>query len=178
LNKHLEEYKALRDEIDSKCSELWSMHKSNMQCGAGCSSCCQAFKILPVEFDYINQKLKEEGIDTDKPFKKGECKYLVDNKCSIYAHRPIICRTHGYPLVRLNEEVEEYEVSYCQLNFKSFSLEKFNANNVFFEDTYNSKLFQVNKNYLDSLPNTDCEQGQLLELNDTGKSKKKQNNNS
>lgn len=138
-----------------------------MKCGAGCSSCCQAFKILPIEYEYIQQQLKLNNITTTNKVKKGECKYLIDNKCSIYEYRPIICRTHGFPLVRLNEEVEEYEVSFCELNFIKFPLEQFNANNVFFEDTYNSKLLQLNNKYLSAQKEQKYDPGQLLEVNDT-----------
>lgn len=167
MGKHLEEYKALRDEIDARCGDLWKQHNSNMKCASGCSSCCQAFKILPIEHEYIQEKIKDLDFEINENIKKGECKYLVDNKCSIYDHRPIICRTHGFPLVRLNEELEEYEVSFCHLNFKGVSLEKFNSNNVFFEDTFNSKLFKLNKEYLDSQKESMYDQGQLLELNST-----------
>jgi Fe-S-cluster containining protein len=146
------------------------MHHQRMQCKAGCSSCCQAFKVLPIEFDYISEKLAEVGIVNKRKVEKGQCKFLIDNNCSIYEHRPIICRSHGFPLVRLNEEVEEYEVSYCHLNFKAFPLESFNAENVYFEDKFNSILNQANRQYIKEMSLEETyDPGQLVELNNVGK---------
>ncbi len=162
----------MRTEIDEACSKLWRLHSNSMQCQSGCSSCCQAFKILPVEYESIKENLKNLSFKINSEAKQGECKFLVDNKCQIYEHRPIICRTHGYPLVRLNEELEEYEVSYCPLNFKDYPLENFNSENVFFEDTFNSKLYQLNKDYLIDTSNDDYDAGQLLKLNSLAEDRK------
>lgn len=165
MNYGFSKYLLLRDEIDEKCKSLWRIHAKHMKCKSGCASCCQSFKVLPVEFDYIQQQLNGRKIETNPSPGPKECKFLIDNKCSIYEFRPIICRTHGYPLVRLNEELEEYEVSYCHLNFTTFKLEEFNATNVYFEDTFNSKLYAINKEYLEKHPDTSYSQGELVPLN-------------
>jgi Fe-S-cluster containining protein len=44
--------------------------------------------------------------------KSKSCDLLNDKKCLIYADRPVICRTHGYPLLADGKAV------YCQNNFK------------------------------------------------------------
>ena len=158
-------YLELRNCIDSECSKLWKIHFKNMSCKSGCSSCCQAFKVLPIEHEFIKAQLATTNFLINRDAKLKDCKFLVEDKCTIYEHRPIICRTHGYPLVRLNEEVQGYEVSYCNLNFKNISLSFFNTDNVFFEDTYNSKLYQINKTFLDSAQEENYEYGELVELN-------------
>lgn len=160
------DYKSLRDEIDSKCTRLWNMHHSRMSCKNGCSLCCQSFKILPVEFHSIQSSLSEKNVTINKKHKSDQCKFLVNNSCSIYEERPVICRTHGYPLIRLNEEAGAYEVSFCELNFIDFKLEKFNRNNVFYEDKYNSKLFMLNKRFINHLTEKKYDAIQLIELND------------
>ncbi|MBN2486725.1 MAG: YkgJ family cysteine cluster protein [Bacteroidales bacterium] len=162
------EYKKLRNEIDSKCQRLWNIHRAHMKCKEGCSQCCQAFRILPVEFHYISLMLKNKNIAINKDFGSSQCKFLVNNRCSIYEHRPVICRTHGFPLTRLNEEAGAYEVSFCELNFEGFKLEKFNKNNVFPEDVYNSKLYMLNKKFIGQLHETPYDSIQLLELNNVG----------
>ncbi len=166
MNSFLEKYKSFRDEVDNRCDILWGKHHKQMQCRAGCASCCQSFKILPVEFEFIKAKINLEKLKINRNASADECVFLVNNKCSIYEHRPIICRTHGYPLVRLNEELEEYEVSFCPLNFKEYPIENFNNQNVFFEDKFNSQLFQINKGFLEDSANTEFDNGQLIPLRD------------
>jgi uncharacterized protein len=162
----INEYIELRDEIDRKCSRLWNIHQSLMKCREGCAFCCQSFKIFPLEFYSIQQSMIDKPAQVAKKFKPECCKFLIDNTCSIYENRPIICRTHGYPLTRLNEEAGAYEISFCDLNFTDFTLEKFNRNNVYFEDKFNSKLFMLNKRFIEKLPENSFEPIQLIELND------------
>lgn len=44
------------------------------------------------------------------------CPLLVDDRCSIYESRPLICRTQGLPLL-MEAEDGETEVDFCPLNF-------------------------------------------------------------
>ena len=166
MKDHFKKYLDHRTNVDKRCYELWEEHKSHMQCKAGCSSCCQSFKVLPVEFEYIKSALKSAHFKVNPEVKKGECKFLVDDKCSIYEHRPVICRSHGFPLVRLNEELEEYEVSYCHLNFKTYPINSFTGDNVFFEDKFNSQLYQINSDFIQEPENKGkYSAGELVELN-------------
>lgn len=165
LEEFINDYMVLRDEIDLKCGRLLNQHHSRMNCKEGCSLCCQAFKILPVEFHSIQKSLADYKIKINGNHEKDQCKFLVDSKCSIYEFRPVICRTHGYPLIRLNEEAGAYEVSFCELNFTDYKLEKFHKNNVFYEDKYNSKLFMLNKNFLEYYTDVKYDSIELLELN-------------
>ena len=159
------EYKDLREEIDTTCNQLRKLHKEEMVCKDGCDSCCRSFKILPVEYHSIKKAINNSDIEINRKAKKGECKFLVNKRCTIYSERPIICRTHGYPLVRLNEETEAYEVSFCKLNFSNFPLIKFNESNVLFEDTFNSKLYMLNKRFVKELKQENYDAIELLELN-------------
>ena len=44
------------------------------------------------------------------------CPLLVDDQCSIYDSRPVICRTQGLPLLYEAEDGNA-EVDFCPLNF-------------------------------------------------------------
>lgn len=158
-------YLALRNTIDEHCSKLWDIHSLHMECKPGCASCCQAFRLLPIEYHYIKEKIKGKSVTINNHATAKECAFLVDNKCHIYKHRPIICRTHGYPLSRLNEEVEAYEISYCPLNFKEFNFEDFNIENLFPEDQYNSRLFMLNKKFIADFKDEEYEPMEMVELN-------------
>lgn len=167
--EHFHNYLALRDTIDEQCSRLWEIHSSHMECKAGCSSCCQAFRLLPIEYHYIKKKLEGKSIAINNQASEKECSFLVHNKCTIYEHRPIICRTHGYPLSRLNEEVEAYEISFCPLNFKEFNFEDFNVENLYPEDQYNSKLFMLNKKFIADFDEEEYDSLEMVELNHLAK---------
>ena len=73
--------------------------------------------------------------------------FLKNHRCTIYNSRPIICRTHGLPLLFTNNEAE-WELSACELNFQEFDLEKFTSKNTFPQDKFNSKLFLLNKAFI------------------------------
>ena len=42
--------------------------------------------------------------------KGGQCPFLINSKCSIYSHRPIICRVHGLSYLCKNNVAK---VPYC-----------------------------------------------------------------
>lgn len=44
------------------------------------------------------------------------CPMLIDDRCSVYESRPMICRTQGLPLL-IEAEDGEAEVDFCPLNF-------------------------------------------------------------
>lgn len=159
-------YKKLRDEVDNLCDSLLQKHQSFMQCHEGCSMCCQSFKILPVEFHAIQEELMGRDIQINQNTKPGECKFLINNRCSIYKRRPVICRTHGFPLARLNEDEEAYEIFYCELNFIKFSLDKFNNKNVYFEEENSVKLFELNKEFIKHFKQKKYDSLELLKVNE------------
>lgn len=164
-----EEYLSIREEIDAQCTKLWEQHNSYMQCKNGCSSCCQSFKVLPVELHAIIEGIGSDEIEHHTEEQEGACAFLINNSCSIYNWRPVICRTHGYPLVRLNEETESYEISFCDLNFKKFSLDQFHMANVYQEDLYTSKLYMLNKKFIAGYSKVKYDSLELLNLNELAK---------
>lgn len=151
----LNNYHALRKEIDVKTAELWKVHSCNMACKKGCDSCCLSFEVFPVEYAAIKEQLEKEypqvltsGV---APEAGEDCVFIKNNQCSIYNARPIICRTHGYPLLNMDEEGEEWELSFCELNFKTVDEDYFDEDNTYPQDTINSRLFMLNKDYLTEL---------------------------
>src|SRR5690554_398111 len=149
-NKHLIAYKEIRDTIDEVSAKLSKNHKSHMMCTKGCDLCCMDYSILPVEFSYIEKELISEGFKPVKPSTEAAnetCVFLKNHECSIYEHRPVICRTHGLPLLYTNDDFE-WELSTCELNFRQFDYENFTPDNTFPQDTFNSKLFMLNKQFI------------------------------
>lgn len=141
-------YYKLREEIDGIIRKLIEIHHSEINCKSGCSSCCENFSILPVEFYSIKNEIEKFKISTEIA-DKNSCKFLINNKCSIYKSRPVICRTQGVPLLFMSEDYN-FELSVCDLNFSDFDFQKFNSENTYSLDTYNSELFMLNKEFIEN----------------------------
>jgi len=84
---------------------------ASITCHAGCSDCCRRFTVTGIEAEVIR-----EGLATLPAARRAElasraadpatdvCPALdPDGRCAIYAHRPVICRTHGLP-IRFTEQ--------------------------------------------------------------------------
>lgn len=145
----LENYRKQRDQIDALADKLAEKHQKHMMCKAGCDLCCMDYSIFPVEFYTIRERLKEKEYQHDVPATKDEnsCVFLKDHKCAIYEERPVICRTHGLPLLYMNED-GDWELSACELNFTEFDMDEFTEENTFPQDTFNSRLFMLNKEFI------------------------------
>ena len=142
-------YFTLRKEIDSLCESLEKVHEKHLNCKKGCDLCCMAISVFPVEFYAIKAELDFEVL-TDLPVPKDEeqCRFLVDHSCTIYKSRPLICRTHGLPLLYMSMESDEYELSLCELNFTEYDFEDFDEENTYPMDRINSQLYQINKKFV------------------------------
>lgn len=143
------EYLKLRDKADALTNKLGKMHRSHMECKMGCDLCCMDYSIFPVEFYSIAKQLEKQEITSELPSvnNNNTCVFLKDHKCTIYSERPIICRTHGLPLLYVNEG-EEWELSACELNFTDFDFMDFTNENTFPQDIFNSELFMLNRKFV------------------------------
>ncbi|WP_167607844.1 YkgJ family cysteine cluster protein [Maribellus sediminis] len=143
------QYKNLRDKVDIQSNKLEKQHSQHMACKMGCDLCCMDYSIFPVEFYSIREALntKDLKLDLSSVNKPGTCVFLKNHKCTIYDERPIICRTHGLPLLFMNDE-DNWELSACELNFTEFDFSDFTNENTFPQDRINSELFMTNKTFL------------------------------
>jgi len=165
MTAHSENYLKLRKKVDDLTEKLEKEHRKHMACKMGCDLCCMDYSIFPVEFFSIVSELKRQNITPElAPTRKKEgCVFLKDHKCSIYSERPIICRTHGLPLLFMNE-YEEWELSACELNFTDFDLEDFTDENTFPQDRFNSELFMLNKAFIKDFENGKYKEFDLIPI--------------
>ncbi len=168
MKEHISAYYQLRSEIDQHIDYLWGEHNKHMACKKGCDLCCLDFDVFPVEPAAIKEQIETEYPDilNDKSIetKEGTCAYLHNHACSIYNARPLICRTHGFPLVNMNEAGDQWELSFCHLNFNDVDDDYFDEDAIYEQDTYNSKLFVLNKNYLQANPDLGYNELDLVPL--------------
>lgn len=147
-----DEYRNFIKQIDERVNSLGKEHSTHMKCAKGCDMCCIQFSVFPVEYHYIKSKIeadlphiKENCVDIDNPLR---CALLHNHACTIYQHRPYICRTHGFPLINMNEDGDEWELSFCELNFTDVDDDYFDIDNVLEQDSVNSMLYMINKRFI------------------------------
>lgn len=129
MDMEFEKYKALLEAVMPIIDEHFVMQKDYIKCRIGCSHCCQGgyypvtkseAKLMKEGFDILEASLREkitqkanslerereQFVNEGNEFLKFKysCPLLVDDKCSIYEHRPIICRTQGLIVQSISKE--------------------------------------------------------------------------
>ena len=110
-------YRDLTKKVDEKFALIHRNFSSKMQCGLGCYGCCKAgLSVSKVEAEYIKDFLNErEGLrkglvekSVDNPHKSELCAFLDERgSCLIYEARPVICRSHGAPILIPEDQLED-----------------------------------------------------------------------
>lgn len=110
-----------------------------IKCKMGCAKCCKNgdYPFSQVEVEYLKQAFMtlDEGLkqsilskirtlikekkNSDKETFLHECPFLVDDVCSVYSNRGIICRTFG--LIHYVDEVTKMQVPFCAFQGLNYS---------------------------------------------------------
>ena len=99
---------------------------ASFQCKKGCQRCCfVSFSIFTGEaaqirdwFTSQEDSVKETLLEAwQKNRVAPHCVFLVEGSCSVYAVRPLICRTQGLMLRTKSEEEGHFQASCCPLNY-------------------------------------------------------------
>ena len=139
--------------VDALCRGIQDVLSDQITCSEGCSSCCTAITLFPVEAAALNAAL--EALPDDKgtairrhvaAHAEGErCPLLEDHRCLLYAARPIICRTHGLPIIYT--EGNERKADCCPLNL-SEGEQPLSGSAIIDLDRLNTLLVAVNALFL------------------------------
>ncbi len=107
-------YKSLVLSLKGYESRLYKKYGDHIKCRKGCSSCCILESVFPVEAwnIYLNITARPELL-TQLNDNSEECVFLKDSVCIIYESRPLICRSHGFPIFI------DGEVDFCPMNFQN-----------------------------------------------------------
>jgi len=162
--KIIVKYLQLREDVENTCTFLYSVHNKYTHCKEGCDECCMNFRLLPVEFYSILFSVKELKLTNLNDTDPESCPFLINHSCSIYQHRPLICRSHGLPILDMDQEGENWELSFCPLNFKETNDEYFTFSNCYSQDTYNSKLYMLNLEFIKTLDGIEYENDEMIEI--------------
>jgi Fe-S-cluster containining protein len=107
-------YKGLIASIENYEARLYKIYGDYIKCRKGCSSCCILESVFPVEAwnIYLNIAVRPE-LSGSLNENSGECVFLKDDACIIYQSRPLICRSHGFPIF------VDGKVDFCPMNFQN-----------------------------------------------------------
>ena len=153
MEKLLENYSQLVSRVDALCRGIQDMLSGQITCSEGCSSCCTEITLFPVEAAALFAALeavpdvRQTAILRHVAAHAGEerCPLLEDHRCLLYAARPIICRTHGLPIIYT--EGSERKTDCCPLNL-SEGEQSVSGSAIIDLDRLNTLLVAVNALYL------------------------------
>ena len=122
MENQLDNYRQMVARVDALCREIRDVLSGRITCSEGCSSCCTAITLFPVEAAALNAALEALPTDQQMAIRRhvaehadGErCPLLEHHRCLLYAARPIICRTHGLPIIY--SEGSQRKTDCCPLN--------------------------------------------------------------
>lgn len=148
----LNNYRQLVARIDALCHGIVEALGEQITCSAGCSDCCTAITLFPVEaaalaaaLEVLPEREAEEIRRYVAEHAEGErCPLLRQHRCLLYTARPIICRTHGLPIIYGTGQ--ERRIDYCPLNLTGS--ESLPGSAIIDLDNLNSLLVAVNALFL------------------------------
>jgi Fe-S-cluster containining protein len=152
MSHFLDNYKQLTARVDALCDGIAASLGEQITCTSGCSSCCTSISVFPVEAAAIREaldKLPEFQADeisrhVSEHADDERCPLLLHHRCLLYEARPIICRTHGLPIVYTVEGRRSSDC--CPLNLTD--TESVSGSSVVDLDKLNTLLVAVNSIYL------------------------------
>ncbi len=152
MSQFLNNYKQLTDRVDTLCADIVSALGEQITCSAGCSSCCTSITVFPVEASAMRealvklptQKADEIRCHVSEHADGERCPLLNQDHCMLYDARPIICRTHGLPIVYTLDGLHKSDC--CPLNLTE--TESLSGSHVVDIDKLNTLLAAINSIYL------------------------------
>ena len=146
----LELYHELITRIDTHEKRLLQRYGDYIACAPGCDSCCILGSVCAVEawvlacayesIPYEQQSAIKKSVEQDT----GEdCVFLLDGICAVYGSRPVICRTHGYPIL------VDGSVDMCPENFRG--IDKIDSEFILDLEQLNTALGVINMRFLEEV---------------------------
>jgi len=120
----LDNYRQLLARVDDLASRIEEEFRPQIACRRGCDACCRHIGLFWVEAVALALALEQLPEETAEGIRErarrsgpdAPCPLLEEGTCVLYADRPIICRTHGLPL--LVDGDDGRRVDCCPENFR------------------------------------------------------------
>ena len=126
LNACLANYSRLVVRVDRMLGRIQRKYGGHIACHKGCGCGCRNISIFPIEALALADALQmlPEAIIAEFQRRAASasfwnCPLLEERVCRLYAFRPLICRTHGFPLRTIYNG--QPSIGYCRHNFKEMN---------------------------------------------------------
>lgn len=130
LKEKFQNYEKYLEFIQGKLNKFFEAQSPYISCTKGCAFCCKnaQFPYSEMEFNYLVygsltldkniQAQIENNIDKIQKKRKEnpndnfkyDCPFLINDSCSVYANRGLVCRTFG--LIELGEK-NKVKIPFC-----------------------------------------------------------------
>lgn len=175
----LANYYALVSKVDELCRQIETEFAEHLACSAGCSECCRHISLTWVEAVALATALRrlppneaeEIRLRAQSATPVDPCPLLMDDRCALYRNRPIICRTHGLPI--LAETATGTGIDFCPHNFRG--VDSLPGKSVVNIERLNTLLDSVNRLFVNQFFETSpaeerltIAEALLLEIDTTG----------
>jgi hypothetical protein len=151
----LQNYRNLVAKVDDLCRRITAEYGRHLACREGCADCCRHVSLFPVEAVALAVALAALPAAQAAPIRDRArtasataCPLLESGRCLLYAARPVICRTHGFPLI--TGAGESRKIDFCPENFRGVT--SFPASAVINLDLLNTTLVAINAVFVASCP--------------------------
>lgn len=137
--KSVQLYNSLIEKLDAHEVKLLQKYGEYIICKEGCSGCCILETVFPVDAFMIYKAAVLGEIAADRlNFNEtgNRCVFLNHGLCSVYSVRPVICRTHGYPVL------VDGRADFCPENFSG--LNTIDSENILDLENLNRALASIN----------------------------------
>ena len=134
----MQNYLEFLEYLNGSLSKYFDVQSPYIKCKAGCAKCCSngdypfsemEVKLLKVGFNKLNEATKQKVLENIRKIKEDkqssskipftyQCPFLIDNMCSVYQYRGIICRTFG--LIYLKEGAK-MQIPFCAYEGLNYS---------------------------------------------------------
>jgi hypothetical protein len=159
MSNAYEQYQRLIARVDAFGQTIAQRYPTQITCQAGCDGCCyQQFTVFSIEAHHLAQAVTALAPEAQQhllarlqpadPWRvidaASPCVLLEHGRCSLYTHRPLICRIHGFPIAStMIERPDGGQRDCCPLNFADVPLQDIAPQAVYNLDLVNQTLAAI-----------------------------------
>lgn len=166
----IDNYIKFLESVDEDLQKIFEFQKEYIFCKEGCSHCCKRgnfpmsaleMKYLMIGYQNLSADIKKQIDNNIEKLKNGNkdsyiCPFLINEKCSVYKNRPLVCRAFGV----LTEDAHgNPSFPFCTtigLNFSQIydEKEKHLSSKLYKEGNFKNypKIFRLSNNIMMNLP--------------------------